>query len=131
MVASADVLMKTVDRRLSQLLALEDDWDSYGGRAPTATAVLVAGRLAQGAYDRYGPIFGEAVLPTSISPLAYGGVELEWEGCGVLLALDVGPDGNLGAMIRRGAGAQAGYEETDQLDWDDALDRNGEVVVAS
>jgi hypothetical protein len=127
MVASADTLLRTVDRRLSELLALENDWDSYGGKPPSATAILLAGRLTQRAYDRYGELLGEAALPSSISPLAYGGVELEWEGSDALLALDVGPEGNLGTMLRRGTGQDAVYEEADNLDWDDALERIGKA----
>lgn len=65
MVASADTLLRTVDRRLSELLALGDDWDFYGGKPPSATAVLLAGRLTQRAYDRYGDLLGEAGLPTT------------------------------------------------------------------
>jgi hypothetical protein len=110
---------------------LEDDWDSYGGKPPTVTAVLLAGRLTQGAYDRYGELLGEAALPTSISPLAYGGVELEWEGTGALLALDVGPEGALGTMLRRGTGQDTVYEETENLDWVDVLDGIGMASVVS
>jgi hypothetical protein len=129
MVASADTLLRTVDRRLSELLALEDDWDSYGGKPPSATAILLAGRLTQRAYDRYGELLGEAALPSSISPLAYGGVELEWEGTDTLLALDVGPEGNLGTMLKRGTGQDAVYEEAEDFDWDDALERMGKVFT--
>jgi hypothetical protein len=131
MVASADTLLRTVDQRLSQLLALEDDWDSYGGKSPTATAILLAGRLTQSAYDRYGSSLGESALPTSISPLAYGGVELEWQGPEALLALDIGPGGDMGSMLRRGIGEQAVYVETENLEWEEALDRIGEMIVAA
>jgi hypothetical protein len=127
MVASAETLLRTVDRRLSELLALEDDWDSYGGKPPSATAVLLAGRLTQRAYDRY----GEAALPTSISPLAYGGVEVEWEGVDALLALDVSPEGNLGTMLRQGTGPDAVYEEADDLGWDDVVNSIGRVLSVS
>jgi hypothetical protein len=130
MVVSADALLKTVDRRLSELLALGDDWDSYGGKAPTATAVLLAGRLTRGVYDRYGAGYGEAALPASISPLAYGGVELEWEGAHSLVAVDIGPDGEMGAMLRHRTGQDAIYRETENLGWDETLDQVGAVLRA-
>jgi hypothetical protein len=130
MPAVADTLLRAVDQRLSRLLALEDDWDSYGGKSPTATVVLRAGWLTQSAYDRYGPAVGEAALPTSVSPLAYGGVELQWEGTGSLVALDIGSDGAIGSMLRRGIGQQAVYVETEDLDWEQALDRIGEILGA-
>ena len=70
-------------------------------------------------------------MPTSISPLAYGGVELEWEGADALLAVDVGPEGNLGSMLRRGNGQHAVYDEADDPDWDDAIDCIGRLCLRS
>jgi hypothetical protein len=130
MVVSADTLLRTVDHRLSQLLALEDDWDSYGGKPPTATALLLASRLTQSAYHRYHAALGAAAPPTSISLLAYGGVELEWQVADTLLAVDVSPDGELGSLLKRNGGQQVVYEERDHMDWDDVLDRIGEVLRA-
>jgi hypothetical protein len=131
MVTSADTLLRAVDARLSQLLDLEDDWDSYGGKPPSVTAILVAGRLTQSVYDRFGGSLGDKVLPTSIAPLAYGGIELEWGKDQKLLALDIGPDGAVGAMMRSGVGDQTHYKEIDQIVWDDAIDWVGKVLGVS
>lgn len=123
MVASAETLLRTVDGRLSRLLELEEDWDSYGGKTPTVTSVLVAGRFVQSIFDRFGEVPDSEVLPTAISPLAYGGVQLEWERGDAVVAVDVGPEGTLGVMMRRVTGAASTYLEFEHLEWGEAQDQ--------
>lgn len=57
---------------LSSMLALDDDWDSYGGAAPRAEIVQSALGLLQ-LLAREG-----CRSPTLLSPTAIGGVYVEW-----------------------------------------------------
>ncbi|MDQ6783145.1 MAG: hypothetical protein M3063_06840 [Actinomycetota bacterium] len=76
---------------LESLLALPDDWDSYGGRPTTVTAArTVVSALEQVRWR--GP------LPT-VSPMSDGGVTLEWGGDTDGVELSVSRDGVLSVLI--------------------------------
>lgn len=93
--------------RLDELSALEDDWDSYGGRSPTARAIGVASRLIVEATTQVGDV------PSAVMPFPNGGLQVIWERGRDELQVDVGPDGGLGYLtIHRGDGKPA-MEEAD------------------
>lgn len=85
--------------RLTELAALEPDWDSYGGLPPTARAVEAARRLLKDVMDRTGK------APTAVLPFPSGGLQAIWERCDNELQVDIGPDGAFGYLsVQRGAG---------------------------
>lgn len=106
-----DALLAPYIRRLGELALLEDDWDSYGGRPPDWNALKAAYRLFSLVLERYGGYLGSRVRPTAISPLASGGVELEWKGKDRLIAIEADPEGKWSVMKRFGNDRSATYEE--------------------
>ena len=101
--------------RLDELSALEEDWDSYGGRPPTARAIGAASRLIVEATTHDGDI------PSAVMPFPNGGLHVIWERGRDELQVDVGPDGGLGYLaIHRGDGEPA-MTEADGLSLADIL----------
>jgi hypothetical protein len=108
-------LIGPVAHRLGELGLLAEDWDSYGGHAPTTVARTTAMRFYQRLVRDFGLLFGEAVVPTSISPLPTGGVELEWRSDNRLIAIDVGPGGAWGYLWKVGRGPSAWRKEANNV----------------
>jgi hypothetical protein len=106
-----DVLLEPVLQRLSSLEALAEDWDSYGALPPTSTALEQALGFCRRVAELLGPAIGERARPAEISPLANGGVELEWHGANLLIAVEVGPEGEWSYLKKLGSGPSARYEE--------------------
>jgi len=68
------------EKDAARLLALEDGWDTYDGRAPTEAAVHVAAAIKRN---------------LTLVPLSSGGVQLEAHAGGVDLEIVIDPDGRL------------------------------------
>jgi hypothetical protein len=64
-------------QRLDEVAALQDNWDSYGGKAPTAEAVATA----------------RQILQSTAAPVSGGGVQLDWDNgdCDI----EIGADGKI------------------------------------
>ena len=58
-------------KRLADLEALEDDWDSYGGLPPSARSLV----MAQSIMVRMAKRFGERGVPAEVMPIADGGIQ--------------------------------------------------------
>jgi hypothetical protein len=85
--------------RLDELSSLEDDWDSYGGRPPTARAMGAASHLIVEATTHVGKV------PSDVMPFPNGGLQVIWELSEREIQVDVGPDGSLGYLtVDRGGG---------------------------
>jgi hypothetical protein len=102
---------KTTLQELFGLAALEENWDSYGGRpvSPRAVsaAVAIAGLVSYLAPD---------AEPLAVAPLASGGVQLTWtNGRGGEIEVDVSPDGTLGYLLVEGSGDSTRYTEQDTV----------------
>jgi hypothetical protein len=123
-------LLASIRDRLDELARLGEDWDSYGAHPPAATAIDEALRFAAQVLEVYWSTARERALPTSISPLPSGGVELEWRTPDRLLAIDVGPDGEWGYLRRIGAGREARYDESDAIARDALLPLVSEVLLS-
>lgn len=78
--ASADAEKKATGR----LLALEENWDSYGGQAIRREAVDAAIRLR-----------AAVATEPSFVPMSNGGVQVEWHRQGFDIELEISPDGTL------------------------------------
>lgn len=76
----------------TDLMALEEDWDSYGGHTPTPTAITTAEKVIK-----------EFGYPIRISPIPSGGVHLSYyKGTRHEVNVDITPSGRLDLFtIRR------------------------------
>ena len=99
-------------RRLSDLLP---NWDSYGGLPPTGSALAIARRLLAGIASEMAGVAARDGTPYHITPLADGGILLEWEtrGNGDELAVDIGADGEFGYLRITGTGESRTFDEQD------------------
>jgi hypothetical protein len=77
--------------KLSELVNLPANWDSYGGRPVTVKAAVAALRLL---VDLQWP----GPLP-SVAPTAPGGVQFEWGGDDEGVEVSIGPDGTLTVLM--------------------------------
>lgn len=82
---------------LERLLALPDNWDSYGARAVTASAVaaglsLLGGFMAQG-----------VPLPAFV-PTPRGGIQLEWHCGGLDVEVEADTDGRPALFVAEAGG---------------------------
>ena len=110
-----DALLSPVRQRLEELAQLDPDWDSYGACPPARAALDGALEFASRVERRFWRRVGERVLPSAISPLPSGGIELEWHNPGELVAVDIGPDGRCGYLRNSGSGRGAHYEEQNDV----------------
>jgi hypothetical protein len=65
--------------RLAELAALKPNWDSYGGRQITETAIKTAELLCE--------------EPPQITPCSDGGLQLEWHDRSINFEFRIAPDG--------------------------------------
>ena len=80
-----------VFNKLSDLMSLPANWDSYGGQPVTVTAAVSALRLLVDV-QWMGP------LP-SVAPTASGGVQFEWGGDDEGVEVNIHPDGTLTVLM--------------------------------
>jgi hypothetical protein len=71
---------------VQRLLALPENWDSYGGQRPTLVSALKAFQVL----DQI--MTGDAPLPAFV-PTNRGGIQLEWHRNGTDLEVEITPDG--------------------------------------
>jgi hypothetical protein len=85
-----DWLYPVLDK-LQHVSQLAENWDSYGGQAPSDesiyTALAVLSRILR----------GESSAPTLV-PLSEGGVQIEWHGDGEELEIRIGANGEISAF---------------------------------
>jgi len=86
-------------RRLERLAELADDWDSYGGAAPTMASLRATRSLLSALDQRLGYVMRLDIAPSHIAPLPTGGVQLEWVGSSRELEVEVGDDGELAYLM--------------------------------
>jgi hypothetical protein len=110
-------------RRISGFADLEPDWDSYGGKTPTLEAIDAAQRLLTTiSRDRRALAGAERLVPSWVSPLPSGGVQIDWNGPSAELEVDVDPSGRIGYLLQHGHGDLATYEEADDVAPDQVLE---------
>lgn len=96
---------RTLEDRLSKLLYLRPDWDSYGAQPIQAKAADQAVTLLLGVMNDRSPT--PSVVPTSA-----GGVQLEWHVQEIDLEIEINPAGNVTAFSRDGRSG---------IEWEDLL----------
>jgi hypothetical protein len=96
--------------RLGEISTLEDNWDSYGAMAPTATALKQAELLVINLDKNFGWELGQLAVPHEAFPNPDGGIELEWSVGDRVLGLEIGPEGRFRFLLKNGHGSSATYE---------------------
>ena len=110
-------------RRLAGFTELEPNWDSHGSKVPDPEAIRTAQELLRSSFASWAVIVGEQrALPSWVSPLPNGGVQIDWNGPAAELDVDIHPQGRIGYLLQRGHGAQATYDEADDVSPADVLD---------
>lgn len=99
---------KWVERELTSLVDLDDDWDGYGAFAPTVEALNATAQFLQ-FWRRYS-------CRPAVTGSTEGGVLLEWVTDGVELVLEFDDQGEVSAYVRMGQTETEGpvleYQET-------------------
>jgi hypothetical protein len=101
--------------KLRELEKLEDNWDSYGGRAPSPKAVAIGEALVRDVYQRTG------VVAYNVAPLADGGVQIEWRKQARAIEVEIGPEGDLSYL-------DTGGDEEENLAYAQVLELASSVV---
>ena len=109
--SDAGVSTLPILRKLMQLTKLGADWDSYGAKPITPTAIDVAQRVVKRGVDRFGQLVFEQALPYAVVPSPDGGVQLEWLSGDREFDLDIAPDGGQSYLLVEGEGAARRYIE--------------------
>jgi hypothetical protein len=131
--AESDEVPIILERVLNDLWALrdlEENWDSYGGRPPTSTALRLATRLIRTVEALYQGRAGERVSPYDVAPIPRGGVQIEWRGDDLHLEVEIGPVGDCAYLLKRLTPSGRQYEEAHNVTWAD-LKRQLDRVLLS
>jgi len=86
-------------QRLDELARLGEDWDSYGGKPPTAIAISTAHDLLAGIAERW--TGSDPDLLWAMAPLSDGGVQLEWRAGVGAIEVEIDPTGRLSYLVER------------------------------
>jgi hypothetical protein len=109
-----DRALALLDDRIARFADLEPDWDSYGAKRISPTAIAVARQTLRSVTQGTEPALSERVLSVWIAPLPNGGVVLEWRGAAADLEVEIAADGALGLLLEeRGDQAIETSERTD------------------
>jgi hypothetical protein len=94
-------LLRSAQETLDEVAQLQDDWDSYGARRPTAASISAAHLLLGSLWDVLGHAVDDRAVPWAVAPLADGGVQFEWRGSGGAIEVEIGPNGALNYLVER------------------------------
>jgi hypothetical protein len=114
------ISLTSIFERLKELAQLETDWDSYGAQAISSVALVTAFEVLEAVKERLSTKVKEP-LPQFISPLADGGLQLEWSGKEGNMKVEIYPDGDLGYVLIEGQGTTRKFQEKHQFSLDEAL----------
>ena len=109
---AANALAQTL-RLLDELGRLEPDWDTYGSEPPTKEAIAAARHLIEEVQRGFKGTEAGLSLPFAVVPLSGGGVQIEWRGANDSIEVEIGPRGEWGYLLARGAGPARKFEEGD------------------
>jgi len=85
--------------KLEEFRRLPQDWDSYGAPPISDAALARARGLLTALADRPDLARDERARPAAAVPVATGGVQIEWEGPGGDLELEVHQDGSVSYLL--------------------------------
>ncbi len=117
-------------RSIAEMTELPSNWDGYGAAPPAARAVAEAAVLIEAVGQASLQRLGERVAPWTSSPIADGGLQLEWSGRGGRIEVQLGPDGAIGYLIEHGSGENPGYEEVEDAPVDAVVECVVRVLAA-
>jgi len=101
--------------RIAEMAHIPANWDGAGAVPPTGPAVAEACRLIVALAEREHQTVGRWIVPLTSSPIADGGLQVEWGGPDARIEVQCAPDGSFGYLIVRGTGGAADYEEADDV----------------
>jgi hypothetical protein len=88
-----------IHERIARFGELEPDWDSYGAKKISPTAMAKAQDVLQALGKRPASAIGDDVLGVRVAPLPNGGVLLEWRGPSADLEVEITPTGGLDLLL--------------------------------
>lgn len=121
-ISAAVVTLRPTIERLAEFAALSPGWDSYDGLPSTPRAVSTATELLVLLADHLPSLQPDRMVPFAVTPIADGGVQLEWRGSRQQIEVEVGPTGELGYLSIEGRGAERRFEEQSDISIDRVLD---------
>lgn len=107
--------------RIIDMAKLGADWDGEGADPTTAQAVASACFLIEAAAERREHAGLAGVPPATSSPIADGGLQVEWRGPRARIDIQVNPDGSYGYVVKWSAGPRVTYEEADLVSLETVL----------
>jgi len=109
--------------RLDEISRLTKNWDSYASESPTRKAIGISKELLRD-LDSIGAIY----LPRYVFPLSGGGVQMEWEGLGKFLEIEVSSMGTFSYLFGKGFGASRTFDENNDVAKEKIIDLVAAVV---
>jgi hypothetical protein len=88
-----------MDERIDRFAALEPDWDSYGAKTVSPTAIATVKNVLRAVTAQADPAIGDRVLAVWLGPLPNGGIVLEWRGPTADLDVEVTASGALDLLL--------------------------------
>lgn len=104
-------------RDLNALSALQYDWDTYGGRAPTTMALSIARSVLGYVELCFRFAARDRVVPYFIGPLPTGGITLEWRSPKGQLGIDIEPTGGIGYILVEDSPTGRRFQEKALAPW--------------
>ena len=116
--------------RLTRIAALAPNWDAHGALPPTPVAVATASLLIEAVAEEQERAAGARVAPETSAPIPDGGLQVEWAGRLERIEVQIAPDGMLGYLIVRGSGADAEFDEADNVPFARVVEAVTHVLAA-
>lgn len=102
--------IKAVNDQLNTLVALEENWDTYGSPPPTSKAVIHTQAVLRAVYAMDVPV-------PRVRGTSDGGVTIEWYHPSVELILEIDPTGTVTSFVRyRATGETSEGSLSDEVD---------------
>ena len=114
---SASPWLAEAGRKVADVARLEENWDTYGARKPTAIALANAQGILQATDRTFPGRASEQLAPYFIGPLPDGGITVEWRAGVTELGVDIGPDGVLSYLSIEQTPTGIAHEEHDGVTW--------------
>jgi hypothetical protein len=116
-------------QRLDELSRLEDNWDTYGAFPPAPAALDATETIMRQVIEQFGVTASDCAAPYTVMPIADGGLQLEWRGPSATLELDIGPAGELSALLVEQVSGERRFAEHDALSQAAAFALIGRVLA--
>ena len=111
MVPEVGLTLARLYQQLAEFSELDEDWDSYGARSITPSALTVARGFLESITRLMPASIGRQVLSVWIAPLPNGGVLLEWRGSKAELEVEATADGKLDLLLEKLIDDRSEYAE--------------------